>query len=93
MVEVAEQGGREARGVEQIGYHHTHVAGRGNVAHQAHRAWAERTAVVGAVAPVGRGQRDDSLGQAAAQKRSHAGEAGVAGTLNAHAEIDAAPSQ
>lgn len=61
MVKVAEFGAREVLRVEQVGHQHAYLTGAGDVPDQAHRLRRRRALVVGGVAPVRRGQRDDPV--------------------------------
>lgn len=60
------------------------------MSNQAYCLRGDWTFVVFGVAPVGCGQRDDLFHSVGAKEVAHAGEAGVARLLDAHAKADAA---
>jgi len=93
VVQIADDRGRETHGVEQVGHQDTDLAGRGDMPYQPNRGWLAIAFVIDGVVMIGGTQFDHLFVQAGAQEVAHAGEAAVAGLLDAHAERDAAFGQ
>ena len=90
VVEITEDGGGKALGIEQVGHQHPYLAVGGHMTDQAHPRWCGRTVVVDDVAAVGRRQVNDLFAQARAAELSYAGESALATQLHPHTEADAA---